>query len=258
MEEPAPREAPGGSAPPAAAPPASAAAPPAAPALAATASGEDPADLELALRLHRELNAPQRREPRSRRGAGGATHSGASSSGSGGRGSASGSGSGSGSDSDSPEAGAGPASPRRGGGAAKRGRGRPRARAPAGRSRLGRPPRRSLAPHEVAAATARKKAGRPAAPPPPGHFKCFVAGLPWGAVLPLEALASRTALAAALGRAFGPDGVRAEAAAGALDAVVVTAGREALELPAGAAWALSGAAAARVYVTLPAAASGGA
>jgi len=70
---------------------------------------------------------------------------------------------------------------------------------------------RQLGPHEIAAATAVQNAARAAKSKNGGpightHCKCFVAGIPWGVIIPKEALESRQSLSEAVSKAFEKDG----------------------------------------------------
>jgi hypothetical protein len=67
---------------------------------------------------------------------------------------------------------------------------------------------RQLGPHEIAAATAVQKAAKAAKNKNGGqtHCKLFVAGIPWGVIIPKEALESRESLSEAAAKAFEKDG----------------------------------------------------
>ncbi|KAG7670636.1 hypothetical protein NADE_002259 [Nannochloris sp. 'desiccata'] len=71
-------------------------------------------------------------------------------------------------------------------------------------------PPRQLDPHEIAAATAVQKAMKAAksngGPIGQTHCKCFIAGIPWGVIIPKEALESRQSLSEAVSKAFEKDG----------------------------------------------------
>ncbi len=72
-------------------------------------------------------------------------------------------------------------------------------------------PPRQLDPHEIAASTAVQKATKAAKSKNGGplgrtHCKCFIAGIPWGVIIPKEALESRQSLSDAVSRAFEKDG----------------------------------------------------
>jgi hypothetical protein len=72
-------------------------------------------------------------------------------------------------------------------------------------------PPRHLDPHEIAAATAVQKATKNAKSKNGGpigqtHCKCFVSGIPWGVIIPKEALESRQSLCEAAAKAFEKDG----------------------------------------------------
>jgi len=72
-----------------------------------------------------------------------------------------------------------------------------------------RTPPRQLDPHEIAAATAVQRAAKSKNGGPIGgrtHCKCFVAGIPWGVIIPKEALESRHSLSEAVSKAFEKDG----------------------------------------------------
>ena len=64
----------------------------------------------------------------------------------------------------------------------------------------------------------------------PAHFKCFVAGVPWGAVLPGEACSSREALHEAVCKAFERDGFACEPPQ--LEVTVVLQDKTTLHFPA--------------------------
>jgi hypothetical protein len=248
------------------------------PALAA-APGPEPEDddLELALALHRQLNAPQRR-PRHQKGAEAvrdAQRRAADRAALAARPDSSGSSSDEGPAAEEGGAHQGSAKRRRHSspeGSDAPGRPPPRGRAGPGKSRLGRPPARRppRLPHESAATAAVQKAGRAGgrSKAPLTHFKLFVAGVPWGAVLPAEAARSRAALAAAARRAFERDGFACRAEE--LEVTVVTQRRDTLHFPAaapaadeapaaeggGGEWSDSAlAGAARIYLATPSAAA---
>lgn len=192
-----------------------------------------PDDHELALKLHREWNLPQRRSRTVSQAAAQAAskakalkelsrkrkaHEGSSSS-----------------DDDSPAD--SKARRRKGGrGSSEDGESPAASRRQRGDKASGRkrPTRRPQ--HVVAAEKAKARAvvqvgkgSGTAAPEAASHVKCFYAGLRFGAWLPASALASRAAIAAAVQAAFTDDGVSVEAES--LHVVVLTEDGRALEFP---------------------------
>ncbi|KAI3431797.1 hypothetical protein D9Q98_010550 [Chlorella vulgaris] len=162
-------------------------------------------DLELALRLHRELNAVPRRQrlPARNQAASAALktlsrkHQPRDSESSSSESERS-------SQQKKRAAGGGTPSDNDSGSKRRRQKEEPGKRKPTARARPGRKPQ-----HAAAADEARRKAAGAAAEAgqPRTHVKCFYAGLQHGVWLSLESLASRDSLAAAVSHAFSDDGV---------------------------------------------------